>query len=645
MSNFLRAITLLASIAVSLPLSAASYLRNQEFKEATPEELALKSIPNAPGAHAAILLWTDFQDDVASAHSEYFRIKIFDEEGKKNADIEIPYIRNYSGVRDIKARTIRPDGTIVPFEGKVFDKLIVKSKSVRVMAKTFTLPDVQPGSIIEYRYVTTWPATSLFSTRWVLQRDLPIVKANLTLKPYSDGGFAMYFLHVGVEKLPQWMRDHYELEVNNVPPFEKEEFALPEAELKPRVEFFYHVGTLGTEEEFWKREGKSAAENVESFIGNRSGIKKAVATIVDAGDDSLTKVKKIYARVQQLENLSYAKESTEQEEKRQKHHDNRHVEDVLVNGYGYHGELNRLFVALARAAGLEASSVLIATRDDIFFSKQLLDLQQLNSEIAVVTINGQPWYVDAGVPNAPFGLLPWSSSGVAGLKLAKKEESSWIKTPDEKKENALTSRDAKLTLEDGILKGTVHVEFVGQEALLHRLDWLHDDETARRKSVEDEVKEWLPEGAKVTLTKLEGSSASDAPIAADLSVELPGLESNAGSRTLLRLSVFEARAKNPFASQTRRSALYFEYNHVVNDRVELTLPAGYKVENVPADTKIDLKAFLFNNVWKNEGSLVRLQRQYETNTLIVGRENYATLRDFFSRMQTADEATLVLRKL
>jgi hypothetical protein len=307
--------------------------------------------------------------------------------------------------------------------------------------------------------------------------------------------------------------------------------------------------------------------------------------------------------------------------------------------------LNRLFVALARAAGLEASSILIATRDDIFFSKQLLDLQQLNSEIAVVTINGQPWYVDAGVPNAPFGLLPWSSSGVAGLKLAKKEESSWIKTPDEKKENALTSRDAKLTLEDGILKGTVHVEFVGQEALLHRLDWLHDDETARRKSVEDEVKEWLPEGAKVTLTKLEGSSASDAPIAADLSVELPGLESNAGSRTLLRLSVFEARAKNPFASQTRRSALYFEYNHVVNDRVELTLPAGYKVENVPADTKIDLKAFLFNNVWKNEGSLVRLQRQYETNTLIVGRENYATLRDFFSRMQTADEATLVLRKL
>ena len=49
---------------------------------------------------------------------------------------------------NLHARTIRPDGTIVEFSGKAFDKSIVKARSVKYLAKTFTLPDVQVGSIL-----------------------------------------------------------------------------------------------------------------------------------------------------------------------------------------------------------------------------------------------------------------------------------------------------------------------------------------------------------------------------------------------------------------------------------------------------------------------------------------------------------------
>jgi len=52
----------------------------------------------------------------------------------------------------VRARTIKPDGSSVNFEGKVLDKTIVKGRGVKYHAKTFTLPDVQVGGIIEYYY-------------------------------------------------------------------------------------------------------------------------------------------------------------------------------------------------------------------------------------------------------------------------------------------------------------------------------------------------------------------------------------------------------------------------------------------------------------------------------------------------------------
>jgi hypothetical protein len=90
----------------------------------------------------------DRDDNGRTSHEDnYFRIKILSEEGRKNADIEIPYYRVSEKVVNVNARTIRPDGSIANFDGKVFDKSIVKAKGLKYLAKTFTLPDVQVGSI------------------------------------------------------------------------------------------------------------------------------------------------------------------------------------------------------------------------------------------------------------------------------------------------------------------------------------------------------------------------------------------------------------------------------------------------------------------------------------------------------------------
>ena len=114
----------------------------------------MTSLPEAPGAPAVILYRQVDRDDSARTGNEYnyVRIKILTEEGRKHADVEIPYLREQGTIGGLRARTVRPDGSVANFEGKAFDKTIVKAKGVKYLAKTFTLPDVQVGSIIEYHY-------------------------------------------------------------------------------------------------------------------------------------------------------------------------------------------------------------------------------------------------------------------------------------------------------------------------------------------------------------------------------------------------------------------------------------------------------------------------------------------------------------
>jgi len=48
----------------------------------------------------------------------------------------------------------------------------VKSGDVKILEKTFSLPDVTPGSIIEYRYKIQRDADALYNILWHIQDDL-----------------------------------------------------------------------------------------------------------------------------------------------------------------------------------------------------------------------------------------------------------------------------------------------------------------------------------------------------------------------------------------------------------------------------------------------------------------------------------------
>jgi hypothetical protein len=65
-----------------------------------PAELALKDNPASPGSAAMILYRDVHDDDVARVQTEYCRIKILTDEGKRHADVGIPWVPKRDEITD-----------------------------------------------------------------------------------------------------------------------------------------------------------------------------------------------------------------------------------------------------------------------------------------------------------------------------------------------------------------------------------------------------------------------------------------------------------------------------------------------------------------------------------------------------------------
>jgi hypothetical protein len=217
------------------------------FQPVSSEELTIKSEPLAAGAPAFILYrQVDRDDNGRTSHEDdYVRIKILTEEGRKYADVEIPFLKGSQEVVNVKGRTIRPDGSIANFDGKVFEKYLVKGRGVKYLAKTFTLPDVHVGGIIEYSYTVDLGEYMLFDSHWILSDEMFTKRAQFSLKPYR-GTYDPWSLRWSWNTLPvgtvppkQGADSIVRMEASNIPAFQTEDYMPPPDELRSRVDFIY----------------------------------------------------------------------------------------------------------------------------------------------------------------------------------------------------------------------------------------------------------------------------------------------------------------------------------------------------------------------------------------------------------------------
>jgi len=615
----------------------------QEWLPIDQRELQLTSEPNAPGAPAVYLYRQVDRSDANFNQTSYFRIKILSEEGLKYANVEIPFEQRFESVERIRARTIHPDGSSVDFDGKVYEKPIVKARGAQLMEKTFTLPDVQVGSIIEYRYNHSRRQGWVYDSHWLLSEQLFTERAKFSLEvnPHLSVQWSWpRGLPEGTAP-PKMERGVIRLEAHNIPAFVEEESMPPENEMRLRVDFIYDAQPFGSDPDtFWKDRGKRLYRVVQSFIGSPRMMAQAVAQVVDPADAPEVKLRKLYARISQIHNLNYEINPAE-EGKEQKPESTRNVDDVWQKGSGDGSQIVWLFLALVRAAGLEADPVIVSSRDRYFFSRKVMNTSQLNYSLVLVKLDGKELYLAPGTPFTPYGLLPWWATGIDGLRLTK-DGGSWITTPLPQPEESRIERKASLKFDRGTVAGKLTVTYTGLEAQWRRLPLLGQDATARKEYLEGDVQQAIPTGINVTLTNTPDWSDWSAPLVAQYDLEVPGWGNTAGRRVLLPMGLFGGEEKQIFQHASRVQPLYFAYPCRHFDDVTIELPAPWAVEALPKSRDADLKRMLYKSTADSRGRMLHFTRELESNVMYLDVEAYDTVRRFYQMVRAGDQDRAVL---
>ena len=563
--------SLSSSVAWGVALFAVAPVWGQ-FQAPTKEELQMTADSKAPGANAVYLNLADDQDSLIGTRTYYERVKILTEKGKEKATLRFTHDPNTKF--EVEGRTIHKDGTVISLADRPSDLVEFKTKGLQFNTLVFTLPSAEVGSILEYqvRFKDSGPSGC---PTWIIQQNMFVHRAHYSYKLglRESQGLTYVSRLRGDAKVVDNKKGEYSLDLNDVAALPGDDWMPPLNTFKMRVSFFY--SDLSSTKEYWDEAGSRWANFVREFINPTGTLKKAVAEMVAPGDSETVKAQKIYAAVMRLENTDFTREKMKVERKKEKIKDIHNAQDVWRDQSGNGDEIDLLYVALCRAAGLIVVPMKVVDRSRALFDEGFLNSDQMEDYIAVGRLDGKLVYLDPGQKMCPFGTLHWKHTIAQGFRENDKTASIEL-TPALSYKASKVMRVADLTIDpSGTVTGSVRLVLKGQEALYWRQIALENDEEEVKKRFNEWIGGYLPEGVQGEFDHFLALTDYEQDLVA--TVGITGiLGSVTGKHFFLPELFFEVKSKHPFVAQDKRTIpIDLHYARSEQDDVTYRLPAGY----------------------------------------------------------------------
>ena len=637
---------LLAAFAFAPPqLSAA------RWPALDPAALAERSPRIDPEAGAEILLrevLMDDSDEEVTAVEYLVRIKLYSERSlEKLSKIELLYGKNQR-IRDIAARTHRPDGTVLELAKKdIFDRDVIKAGDYRQRVKSFAPPGLQVGAIVEYRYTRIYEE-STSGLPLSFQDEYPARVVRFRLRPYSHPRLSarmVYFAYPHPPPKPDH-EGYYNLEMRDVAARVDEPWRPPAIQTDPTLFLYYTYDREDDPARYWTKRAAELFSASESETKPGKGVRAAVAGLVAASDSPEEKLRKIHDFCRTRIKRRDLDSSGFTEEQRAKFKPNGSPEATLATGHGTTGDINTLFIAMARAAGLDARYAWANDCSYILFDPKMTARFALPDFVAAARV-GDAWkYYDPAQIYLPAGMLSWENSGTAIL-VAEKTAAKIAVTPIPPAEASRRTRTAAFTLQsDGTLEGDVKIRYAGQwEGLVKHS---YDGKTTKQLAeiISDSIREDQPL-AEVTEVKVENAGNPLQPLQVAYHLRIPEYAERTGSRLFLQPGVFFKGTKALFEATTRKYDIQLRYRYSTEDDIGITLPDNFEFEAPSAPAPLELPQLaqykVDIEVHRTERRL-QYQRRFSSNLVSVPVKYYSGMKAFFDAIHTRDNHVLTLKR-
>jgi hypothetical protein len=636
-----------------------AFVSAADWRPVDKYELTQKEPKVDPSADAEVIFWdVRIEDrlqggDLSLALNHYIRIKIFTDRGKEQySTVEIPRYGKRS-ISDVAGRTIKPDGTEIEVKkDAIFDRELIKTKGLKVSGKTFALPNVEVGDIIEYRYRETRDNEIASHMRLYFQREIPIWNVTYHLKPLSipwlPFGMRTMAFQCDLPPFRQEPSGFYATSMNYVPAFKEEPFMPPEDQLRSWLLIYYEEDKKIEAEKYWKTIGRQDFARTKPLMKADDLIKRTAAELTSGAakpEDQLAALD-AFCRIKIRNFNNSSSQMTGEERKALK--ENHSASDTLKQKAGSAIDVDMLFGALASAAGFEARMARVSDRADTFFTPLRPTTYFIDKLLIAVKLNEKWIFFDPSSQFLEPGMLRWQEEGQQAL-ISDPKDGFFATT--QYLQPARSRRDRRAVfklLEDGSLEGTVTYTYSGHVARLQKERY---EQMSPAQQEEDWKKSLEARLSTAEISDLEMRDITDPvkPVVVRHKVSVPGYATRTGRRILLQPAFFQRNLGPRFTESTRKWDVYFDYGWSEEDEVSIDLPEGWELDQptLPQGSSFgNIGSYTVQVQKTTDGRRLIYRRHFEfgrDQNLLLRASAYAQIKKVFDFMQDQDNYTISLK--
>jgi len=319
------------------------------------------------------------------------------------------------------------------------------------------------------------------------------------------------------------------------------------------------------------------------------------------------------------------------------------AKDVFDNRYGDCKDQATLLCTMLSAAGIKAYPVLVPVGFRGQTSKRLPSPGMFDHCIALAEIDGKQVWMDTTAEVCPFDQLPESDRGLEVLVI-KPTGGEFVATPEFTAEENQTVQAVNIKLNaDGGIASSVNWYSTGSEDLNTRATYKYAKPTEIKEGFESTVTSVCPD-AVLGNYSVGDPFKRDEPLKISYDFQASGWANRTKKFLIFRPSLYQSvLSHTPFSKTDRKFDLVFASTSTNESVTEISLPDGFKVEEIPPDVSLKSDFATYDRTYALDGSTLKIAEKLVRKEARISLARYAEAKKFYQEAIQAQKQQVVMR--
>ena len=623
-------------------------------------EMATREIPAYEDPVQAVTLFEEEKATVGPDGSVVTTIrkavKIVTRQGRSEAYAPVVYHSQGGKVERLDAWMIHPTGGHKTYGKKeTIDRALSVDDVYNESRMRFisASDDADPGAVFGFEAVSR--ERSIFTQfSYLFQDENPALTARFTLElPSGWTAKAVTFQHEPIEPIVQGST--YTWELTHLPPIVDEPARPAVTALTPRISVSYFAPgeartTMGPTFESW--------EQVSSWLATlsdpRSQADAAItAKAAELAGGAATAFDRIAAVGRYAQAIKYV--SIQMGLSRGGGYEPHDAAEIFQRAYGDCKDKANLMRAMLRTLDIESYPLTVYSGDRSYVNGDWPSPRQFNHAIIAVRVgedveapavfedeaHGRWLIFDPTDPITPPGELREGLQGSLGL-LVRADGGPLIRLPETAPEENLLRREVEATLApDGSLTAKLVEQGAGESARAARRLYEELPPSDYRNLME----RWLTLAApSAQLKQIASEHPEGGPSSLQLEFEAAGYGRAMGSKLLIFQPTVVSRRGFTYPEGEKRRYPFLIPSRAFDETVRVKLPEGFVIDEKPADVELDEAFGRYEARFEEADGELVFRRKLTLESSWAPPEEYETVRQFFGRINGAEQSPVVLMR-